>query len=74
MQAKPEIQGIHQHIGLSLETETIETATRAAADTRQDESELIAAQEHQTETIQGSQVVCTINRMTQNEANFVEWW
>lgn len=63
MQAKPEIQGIHQHVELSLESQVTEPDSKAA-DAEQDESDLEEVQENQTETISGSQVVCAMSRMT----------
>ena len=66
MQAKPEIQGIHDHVELSLESQ-IMSPVKEAADIEQDESDLLDAEEPQTETIEGSQVACAFNRMAQVE-------
>ena len=67
MQAQPQIQGIHESVELSdasLETE----ASTQTSDIERDESDLVEAQEHQTETISGSQVACAFNRMAEEHA------
>lgn len=67
MQAKPEIQGIHDHVELSLESQIMSPISTKAADIEEDESDLLEAEEPQTETIEGSQVACAFNRMAKAE-------
>ena len=67
MQAQPEIQGIHDHVELSLQSQVMQPLNKET-DIEKDESDLIEAEEHQTESIQGSQVAFALNRMAQQEA------
>lgn len=67
MQGQPQIQGIHESVELSETPLAIEPSFQST-DSEQDESDLVAAEGHQTETISGSQVVCAFNRMAQEEA------
>ena len=67
MPAQPQIQGIHDHVELSLESQVMQPLKKEA-DIERDESDLVEAQEHQTETIEGSQVAFALNRMAQQEA------
>lgn len=67
MSAQPQIQGIHDHVELSLQSQVMQPLKKTD-DIERDESDLIEAQEHQTETIEGSQVAFALNRMAQQEA------
>lgn len=67
MQAKPEIQGIHDHVELSLESQIMSQVQQKAADIEQDEADLTDVAERQTETISGSQVAFAISQFEQQE-------
>ena len=66
MQAKPEIQGIHDHVELSLESQ-IMSAPQDAADIEKDEADLVDVAERQTETVSGSQVAFALSRFEKEE-------
>ena len=67
MQAQQKIQGIHESVELSEKSLEMEPS-RQSSDIERDESDLVEAQEHQTETISGSQVACAFNRMSEEHA------
>lgn len=67
MQAKPEIQGIHDHVELSLESQIMAPVKEEAANIEQDEADLVDVAERQTETISGSQVAFAFSQFEQAE-------
>lgn len=67
MQAKPEIQGIHDHVEISLESQIMSPMQQKAADIEKDEADLTDVAERQTETISGSQVAFAFSQFEQQE-------
>ena len=66
MAAQPQIQGIHDHVELSLESRVVED-DKQPSNLEKDESALLDMQNRQTQTVSGSQVVCAISRMAAEE-------
>ena len=67
MQAKPEIQGIHDHVEISLESQIMSPIQQKAADIEKDEADLTDVAERQTETISGSQVAFAFSQFEREE-------
>lgn len=67
MQAKPEIQGIHDHVEISLESQIMSPMQQKAADIEKDEADLTDVAERQTETISGSQVAFAFSQFEREE-------
>lgn len=67
MQVKPEIQGIHDHVELSLESQVLSPEKNKVADIEQDEADLVNIAERKTETISGSQVAFAFSQFEQKQ-------